>query len=129
MTLREFVINNGIKNVFQYAAIEENLFERQAEEFGYTRQTTFYSDLSIGEWCGGKRWIKETFDNVCKHWKNNKVYFPEFVMALNWKSWEWHSRNNDELSSLYVDLYEKAYDIGIKTFKGDDLSYFYNTLD
>ena len=51
--VQEFAAKNGITNVFHYAAAEEKcVFERQADECGYERKATFFSDLSIAEWYG-----------------------------------------------------------------------------
>jgi len=130
MTLQEFIISKGIKSVFHYAAYEEKCFEATASNLsGYERKTTFYSDLSIAEWCGGAKAVKETFNRVCKEWKKDKMYFTEFVLCLNWKSWEWHDRGNDELCKLYSELYYKADEIATSTLTDDDLSYYYQTTD
>ena len=136
-------------NVFTYGAYEERFWEMNfLEQFGdYKRQTTFYSDLSIAEWTGGIKGIKDTYKNVMKSWKNNLKYLTEFVMCLNHKAWEFAddgylSRGNrlrwvtteeqkDELANLYSELYSQAYAEVEKMFAkdSDSLSYFYNVLD
>ncbi len=122
-------------DVFSYAAAEERLFEKLASETGYSRQTTFYSDLSIAEWYG-KKSVKETYDAICKSWINDYVYFTEFVICLNYKAWEHSDRcNNVELSELYSELYYNAEDLFFEHYKGDDpknveaRKYFYETTD
>lgn len=127
MDIKYFVERYG--NPFRYGAIEELNFEHQAAEVGYTRKTTFYSDLSIAEWYGADS-IKDTFNRVVVNWKSDEEYFTEFVMALNWKSWRW-AGVDDELAELYTELYYKAYDIGVDAYEKDEkkISYFLRTLD
>ena len=109
--VQEFAVNHGIGNVFHYGAAEEKcIFERQAAETGYKRISTFFSDLSIAEWMGIAS-VKDTYNNVVKSWLNDYKMFTEFVICLNWKSWEWSldaGRGYEELSKLYVELYEDA---------------------
>ena len=93
--VQEFAVKNGVTNVFMYGACEERVFERQASECGYERKTTFFSDLSLAEWLGAAS-VRDTYNNVVKSWFNDKVYFTEFVMSLNWKIWEQHARGNDK---------------------------------
>ena len=126
-------------NVFQYGASEEMKFEMIASESGYKRITTFYSDLSIAEWCGGVKAVKETFHDVMKSWINDIKYITEFVISLNWKSWEFAQNANnvipreshDALARLYSDLYYKAADMVAKHYKGDEaaMSYYFQMTD
>lgn len=121
-------------NVFEYASNEERLFEVNLERTGYKRLTTFYSDLSIAEWYG-KDSIKETYETVRKEWIDDYKYFTEFVMCLNWKSWEHFHRGNDEMSRLYSDLYYQARNLFYEHYEGDDsekkkaVNYFFETTD
>jgi len=123
-------------NIFQYAASEEAMFERILEDngFGYKRITTFYSDLSIAE-CYGERSVKETFNDVCKNWIGDYKYFTEFVMCLNYKSWEMYSKGKEGLSKLYAELYylgkDKFYNYYGESGKNDKiaLDYYFNTMD
>lgn len=117
-------------NVFQYAAIEERVFEQNAKNVGYERKTTFYSDLSIAE-CYGIKSIKDTYNRVVKQWLDNHEYFTEFIMCLNWKSWEMYDRKNFDLSKLYADLFEKARNKAYKHYKNNKevLEYMFNVLD
>ena len=128
MTPKEFIKANNIPDIFHYAASEEKNFEMQASETGYTRISTFYSDLSIAEVYGEKS-IRDTYNNVVKSWLKNCKMFTEFVMSLNWKCWCWYYRGNSELSKLYAELFEQARDKGYEKYKGEDLSYFWSTLD
>lgn len=123
-------------NIFVYAAREERMFENILEEngMGYKRITTFYSDLSIAEVYGANS-IKDTFKRVCKHWIGDYKYFTEFVLCLNYKSWEWHSRGNEGLMELYSKLYyqarDKFYDYYGESGKNDEeaLHYYFEVTD
>lgn len=116
-------------NVFQEAMMSEKYFEGVMSQNGYKRLTTFSSDLTIAELMDGERGIKETFKRVVKDWKGFVKYFTEFVMALNIKSWEHYEKGNESLACVYTDLYYKARDIALDTFKDKDLSYFIQTTD
>ena len=116
-------------NVFKAAMMSEKYFESVMAQNGYQRFTTFSSDLTIAELTEGEKGIKETFNSVVKSWKDNVKYFTEFVMALNIKSWEVYEGGNESLASVYTDLYYKARDIALDTFKDKDLSYFIQTTD
>ena len=128
MNVQEFAVKNGVKNALVYGACEEKVFERMASECGYTRKTTFFSDLSIAEWLGAAS-VRDTYNNVVKSWFNNKEYFTEFVMSLNWKIWEQNARGNDELARVYNELWEKADELVQETWTGDNLSYYLQTTD
>lgn len=127
----------------QYGAICEKNWELNLEELGeYRRITTFYSDLSIGEYVDGVDGVKETYCNVCKYWIGDYKYFTEFIMCLNHKSWA-HYKNVDGqrinmkkedalvLSKLYSDLYYRAKDLYEEHYKNDKaaLRYFYEVMD
>lgn len=114
-------------NVFQYGAINERIINgvMSNPENGtdYKPFTTFASDLSIAEWCGGVKAIKDTYKNVVKSWISNYKYFTEFVMVLNHKCWQMFSYSNnapailkglnipyETYAQLYSDLYYQARD-------------------
>lgn len=128
MNVQEFAAKNGVKNALVYGACEERVFERMVSECGYTRKTTFFSDLSIAEWCGAAS-VRDTYNNVVKSWFNDKVYFTEFVMSLNWKIWEQNARGNEELARVYDELWKKADTLVMEKWTGDDLSYYLQTTD
>lgn len=129
MTLHELAIKHNIKNCFIYGAIEESIMEQMASENGYERQTTFTNDLSLAEWSGGAKAVKSTYNAVKKAWLRNVKYFTEFVMCLNYKAWVWADRDNQEYAELYTDLYYKARDLALKTYKGKDAEYFWSVTD
>ena len=95
---------------------------------GYKPKTTFYDDFSIADAFGAAA-IKDTFNRSFKYWKENVEYLTELVMVLNWKCWEHHDRGNERYMELYRELYWKADEWAVENLTGDDLSYYYNTLD
>lgn len=130
-------------NVFQFSAVNEMIIENIFNENGYTKRSTFFGDLSIAEWYG-KSAIKDTYNNVRKSWIKDVKMFTEFVMCLNHKCWQYYeyatSGTNKlpkeiaklplmEYSRLYEDLYYKARDLALRTYKDEDLAYFYETTD
>lgn len=129
-------------NVFHYMNVEQNAFTRLLADYaGYKTITTFYGDLSVAEFVEGEKGVKQTYEEVVKSWGKNIKYFTEFVMALNYKCWEWYDiatgrrdaliNVGDEmsLSELYKDLYYKGVDYVDEHFKGEDLTYFYKITD
>lgn len=126
----------GRLNVFGYANRCEGYFNAMAAECGYTRKTTFYHDLSIAEY-GQVYWgeanaIKDTFERVLKEWIDDVEFITEFVLSLNWKSWE-HANNADmaEICQLYANLYYKAYDKVLSHYHTNQeaLDYIFSVLD
>ena len=49
-------------------------------------------------------------------------------MVLNHKIWQWYEKN-DELARVYNALWEEADNYGCENLKGEELDYFYETLD
>lgn len=94
---------------------------------GYKPITTFYEDFSIADHFGISA-IKDTFKRALKGWKRDYEYMTEFVMALNWKIWE-HYDNNKIIAKEYNELYEQAYAYCVNHFKGEELQYFYRTIN
>lgn len=118
---------NKEMNVFQYAATCEVNFEANLEMVSdYRRKTTFFSDLSIAEFYSTKDVI-DTYRRVMKEWLNNIEYITEFVICLNYKSWEWHYKKKQDMVEFYASLYEKAVDAVVEHYKNDEkaLEYFY----
>lgn len=97
------------------------------EAFGYEAKTTFWEDFSIADHFGVKA-IKDTFDRAFKEWKGNYIYLTELVMVLNHKIWQWYEKK-PEYGELYNELWEKADAYGCNNLEGEELSYFYRTLD
>ena len=119
-------------NIFHYAATSEKCMEMNlAEISGRERKTTFMSDLSIGEWAGGWRGVFETTENAVRSWRDNVEFMAEFVLCVNWKSWEHHGRGNVNWSRFYALLFEGVRDLMYDYYEGDDekTSYFWEYLD
>ena len=117
-------------NVFSYSMNEERFWEVNfLEDNGYTRKTTFYADLSIAEWTGGLKGVRDTYKNVMKSWE----FANDGYLKRQTKLPSVHTEEQQQAwVELYKELYYQAYDTDIpKMFKGkeDDLSYFYSTLD
>lgn len=100
---------------------------RFGEAFGYEAKTTFWEDFSIADHFGIDA-IKDTFNRAFKEWKGNYIYLTELVLVLNHKIWQWYEKN-EEYAQLYNGLWEKADAYGCNNLKGEELSYFYRTLD
>lgn len=96
--------------------------------FGYEFKTSFWTDFSIADHFGANA-IKETFRSAFNDWKNNYVFLTELVIVLNWKSWEHCETGREDLSKLYVSLWELADAYAAENLKGEELSYFYRTTD
>ena len=114
-----------------YGAKIEASFEKYLKEMsGYKRFTTFASDLAIAE-CYGADALKDTYNRVVNEWLGDVKYFTEFVMALNIACWRWYEweGGGSELGQLYSDLYYKARNLALETYKGVELMYYLDTTD
>ena len=120
-----------VPNVFTYGAISERCMERQLKELkGTERQTTFMSDLSIGEWFGFNGVI-DTVRNAVESWRNNKEYIAEFILCLNWKAWEHDARKKKNWVVLYSFLYDSILELMYDYYSGNEekTSYLWKYLD
>lgn len=110
-------------NVLQYAAANEKCFENILAETNKERMTTFFSDLSIAEWCekntGERNAVRDTYKRVCKEWIKNYKFFVEFIVSLNHKCWMWYGAD-ENLSKLYGDLYYEARDVFYEHYEGNE---------
>ena len=95
--------------------------------FGYEQVTTFFSDFGIAERFG-RNAILNTYKIALEYAETDYRILTELVMVLNWKIWE-HYETNEELATLYNDLWLKADAYATSHLKGDELRYFYNTTD
>lgn len=94
---------------------------------GYKPITTFYEDFSIADIFGIDA-IKDTHKRAFVEWSSDYKYLTELVMALNWKIWEHHEKN-DKYAQLYDYLWRKTAEWACTNLKGDELSYYYRTTD
>lgn len=94
---------------------------------GYKPKTTFYMDFSIADNFGVEA-IKDTYNRAFKAWKGNTEYLTELVMVLNWKIFE-HIETNKHYANIYQDLYFEADQYAQTNLQGDDLAYYYRTID
>lgn len=118
-------------NVFEYSDREEMAFKSMMNECGLEPKTTFFSDLSIAEFIGGEKGIRDTYKRVLKEWMDNVEFITEFLLSLNWKCWEWYDRGKDDYMRLYKDLYETASDKVFLHYEGDNekTAYILRMLD
>lgn len=106
-----------------------NYFNRMCEVTEYSPITTLWSDFTNIDQFQDTNKIKEFYNTTFKQYKNSYKEFTEFVMVLNWKSWYHHDNGLGELSDFYADLFYLAYQYGLENFTGDELTYFWRTLD
>ncbi len=97
------------------------------EMTGYEPLTTFYQDFSIADKFGCKA-VQDTYDRAFREWKNDYKFMTELVMVLNWKLWRYYE-NNEELARLYNKLYLELDSYLSSHLKGDELKYYYRTID
>lgn len=68
-----------------------------------------------------------------QRWKDTIKELTNLVMVINHKSWAHHDLGNDDLCSLYADLYYQYYEKAINYLENkgrdEDLTYFIRTLD
>lgn len=95
---------------------------------GYKPQTTYYMDLSIAE-PFGERAIRDTIRQARRDMGHNVVYMTELCMALNWKIWEHHDRGHGGAARIYDTLWREQEDWCLSHFSGEDLDYFFETID
>jgi hypothetical protein len=105
-----------------------NYFNYMCEVTGYKPITTFWDDFTIADRYGVEG-IKDTYKRATREWQNDCKFYTELVMVLNWKCWYHNEIGNNEYSQLYADFYYEAYEFGLDKFTGDELTYFWSTLD
>ena len=93
----------------------------------YEFKTTFWTDFTIADAFGDAA-IKDTFRRAFKEWKTDVTYCAELALVLNWKCWAWNEKN-DVRMEIYREFFYKVRDYGYRHFKGEDLQYFWRTLD
>ena len=95
---------------------------------GYKPITTYYMDFSIADGFGLLA-IKDTYKRAVEGTKSlGYKYLTELIMVLNWKIWEYYE-NKKEFASLYNELWNKLSLYAEETLKGEELKYYYHTID
>ena len=94
---------------------------------GYKPLTIFWSDFSMAEQFGIEA-VKGTYKRAFEEWNGDYKFLTEVVRVLNHKIWQWYEKN-DELARVYNALWEEADNYGCENLKGEELDYFYETLD
>ena len=94
---------------------------------GYKPITSFWPDFSIAEKFGVAAIIDTCKRALCE-WKDNYKYLTELVMVLNHKIWQWYEVN-DGFATIYNSLWEKVDAFACANLHGEELDYFYTTLD
>ena len=90
--------------------------------------TTFWHDFTIAEVFGNKA-VRDTYRRAFRHWKHDFQFLTELVMVLNHKIWQHYDNKNMALAELYDELWREADAWCVENLKGDELTYFYKTLD
>lgn len=95
---------------------------------GYKPKTTFWQDFSIADLFGAEA-IKDTYERAKNEWLHNHVYITELVMVLNHKCWQHYDEGHSAISKLYTMLYNELDGLVAETLTGDELAYYYETID
>ena len=90
--------------------------------------TTFWDDFTIADKFG-EYGIRDTFNRAFKTRKDDKIYFTEFVIVLNWKIREHYDNWNEEIARIYDELRKKANWYVMDNWKWEKLDYFLSETD
>lgn len=117
----EPVQENGM-NVMTYAAwCEHNFQSNLYENTGKERKWTFFSDISIGEWCSGVRGVADTLHRAFKEWLSNSSAIAELLISLAYKSYEMQARGKVHWMHFYSGLYQQLYRLVLDYYDQHDL--------
>ena len=89
---------------------------------------TFWMDFTIAD-AFGVNAIKDTFNRAFNEWKDDYKMLTALVIVLNHKLWQHYEVNNNELTSVYNELWEKADQYACDTLKDEALEYFLEVTD
>lgn len=95
---------------------------------GYTMTTTFPEDFTIADMFGADA-VKDTFKRAFNEWKTNYVYLTELTITLNLKLWEHYEAGNEELATVYNDLWKKADGYACNNLTGEEAAFFFRVTD
>lgn len=90
-------------------------------------KTTFFTDFTFAEMFWEKA-IRETYQRCLKERSNDVRYFTEFVVALNWKIWEWYEKDK-KVAKVYDELRRQADLLALEIFKWKDKDYYLRETD
>lgn len=102
-------------------------FHQYAGEVGYQVQTTFWQDLTLAEPFGLDA-VQDTYNALFEMSKNDYVLLTELVFVLNLKIWGYHNKV-ESYANLYDRLWRETDAYACDTLTGEELTYFYRTLD
>ena len=123
--------------------IEEKIREGGAYSVGLNGvavvDNTFWFDFSVAE-AYGKSAIKDTYERATDTFGKNIEYITALAITLNHKGWQQYEKQNEELSKLYFDLWQKldAYildgeekgdDYEYKNFTSEEINYYVRATD
>ena len=89
---------------------------------------TFWMDFTIAD-AFGVNAIKDTYKRAFNEWKDDYKMLTALVIVLNHKIWQHYEAENNELTSLYDELWKKADQYACDTLKGEALEYFLEVTD
>ena len=119
--------------VFAYAMTCEKIFEANLAEVKpeEKRRYTWAHDLSIGEWCEGVAGVVSTCKNALLYNINDAKCMAEFLLSVNWKSWEHAARENWVWVKVYKALYYALLDLVYEYYENDadGAAYIWQYLD
>jgi hypothetical protein len=104
--------------------LDRDVMER---EIGYRPFTTFFEDFSIAD-AFGIAAIEETFTRCFESWQYDYKYMTELVLVLRWKVEE-HFGDKKTYAVKYQELGDKADEWVREHLEGDELEYYYRTID
>lgn len=102
-------------------------FKEFMKECGYEIKTTFWDDFTIADGFGMPA-VEDTYKRAFEEWKDDYVYLTELVLVLNHKIWQ-HHKSNEELARLYDKLWRTASEYAVHNLEGEELSYYFKTID
>lgn len=102
-------------------------FHQYAGEVAYQVKTTFWQDLTLAEPFGLDA-VQDTYNTLFDMSKNDYILLTELVFVLNLKIWYYHE-TNIHYARLYDSLWRETDSYACDTLTGEELTYFYRTLD
>ena len=122
-------LEQKLPNVIAYGYTSERCMERNLMKG--ERKYTFMYDLSVAEWMEGKNGVLEYIKQAMTEHKDNEVAMAEFILSVNFKSWEHAARNNHQWGYLYSELFYYVRDFTYDYYENDKekMSYVWEYLD